>query len=133
LLPSPRKQKSNRLAKKEGGFLGVARGNWGRLGAPQQHRQPLADPPSPDSTDPKISAYFNMTSTSSRLRTVWTLDIKNSWTPCRNSTEALAPLCKTPPLPSKSFFWMRVAHSQVTTIKRWSHSRTRVLVLKEVM
>jgi len=29
---------------KGGGFLGVAGGSWGRPGAHQQHRQPLADP-----------------------------------------------------------------------------------------
>jgi hypothetical protein len=40
LVPSPQKSESNRLAMKGGGFLGVARGNWGRTGAPQQHRQP---------------------------------------------------------------------------------------------
>jgi len=44
LLPSLRKQKNNRLlvllvAMKGGGFLGVAGGNWGRPGAPQQHRR----------------------------------------------------------------------------------------------
>jgi len=55
LLPSPQKHKSNRL--KEGGFLGVAGGKWGRSGALQQYRQPSANPSSPDSTyPPKISA-----------------------------------------------------------------------------
>ena len=44
-----------------GGFLGVAGGNLGRPEALLQHRQPLADPPSPDSTDPKISAFYNVT------------------------------------------------------------------------
>jgi hypothetical protein len=39
---------------KGGGILGVAGGNWGRPGAPQRHRQPPVEPPSPDSTDPKI-------------------------------------------------------------------------------
>jgi hypothetical protein len=52
----------------------LAGGNWGGLGAPQQHHQPLADPPSPDSTDPKISAFYNVTFTSSISRTVRTLD-----------------------------------------------------------
>ena len=50
-----------------GGFLGVAEGNWGRPGTPQQHRQPLADPPSPDSTHPNISAFSYVTFTSLRL------------------------------------------------------------------
>jgi len=60
-VPSPRKPKSNRLlvAMKGGGFVEVAGGNWGRLGALQQHRQPPpTDPLSPDSTDPKISAFW---------------------------------------------------------------------------
>jgi len=46
---------------KGGGFLGVARGNWGIPGALLQHRQPPpTDPPSPDSTDPKISAFSQL-------------------------------------------------------------------------
>jgi hypothetical protein len=36
----------------------MAGGKWGELRAPQQHRQPLADPLSPDSIDPKISAFY---------------------------------------------------------------------------
>jgi hypothetical protein len=61
---------------KENGFLEVAGGNWGGLGAIQQHRQPLADPPSPDNTDPKISAFFNATSL--RSSPVRTLDLSIS-------------------------------------------------------
>jgi hypothetical protein len=34
------------------------------MGVLQQHRQPLADLPFLDSTDPKISAFFNVTSIS---------------------------------------------------------------------
>ena len=52
----------------------MAGGNLGRPEALLQHRQPLADPPSPDSTDPKISAFYNVTFTSSRSSTVRTLD-----------------------------------------------------------
>ena len=47
----------------EGGvYFGAAGGNWGRQpGAAQQHHQPSEpDPPSLDSTDPKVSAYFNV-------------------------------------------------------------------------
>jgi hypothetical protein len=33
------------------------------MGVIQQHCQPLADPPSPDGTDPKVSAFSNVTST----------------------------------------------------------------------
>ena len=41
------------------GFLEVAGGEWGRQpGAPPQQRQPLADLPSPDSINPKISVFF---------------------------------------------------------------------------
>jgi hypothetical protein len=47
----------------------------GRQGALQQHRQLSADPPSPDSTDPKISAFSNVTFTSSKSCTVRTLDL----------------------------------------------------------
>jgi hypothetical protein len=46
-----------------GGFFVVAGGNWGRLRASQQYRQPLTDPPTPESTDPKISAFFKVAST----------------------------------------------------------------------
>jgi hypothetical protein len=47
----------------EGGW--VLRRGRGRAseGASQQHRQPLADPPSPNSTNPKNSAFSNMTFT----------------------------------------------------------------------
>jgi hypothetical protein len=76
--PSPRKQKSNRLAMKGGGFLKVAGGKWrGRPGATLQHHQPSADPLfPPGSTDP---AYFNVTSTTSRSRSVKTLDLTANW------------------------------------------------------
>jgi len=45
------------------------------------------DPPSPDSTDPKISAFSNVISTSSRSSTVRTLDCRTSRAPRRNSTK----------------------------------------------
>ena len=78
-VPSPQKQKSYRLAMKGGGFLGVAGCNCGRPRALQQHRQPPpADPFSPDSIDPKISAFFNISFTSSRSSTVRTLDRRTS-------------------------------------------------------
>jgi len=78
LLPLTQKQISNRLLLIDGGgYFGVAGGNWGRrLEAPQQHIQPLADPPSPDSTDPKISAFFNVTSTPLRSSTERALDLR---------------------------------------------------------
>ena len=77
---------------KGGRFLGVAGGNWGRPGAPLKHRQPPAtDTPSPNSTDPKISTFFNVTFISSRSSTVRTLDRWTSWAPCRNSIKAFAP------------------------------------------
>jgi len=41
----------------------VAGGNWGRLGAPQQHRQPLVQPTTPDSTDLETSTKLGATST----------------------------------------------------------------------
>ena len=71
-----------------------------RPGAPQQHCQPIADPSSPDSTYPKISAFSNVTISSSRSNTLKTLDRKTSCAPCRNSTKASAPSFKEPPLPS---------------------------------
>ena len=70
----------------EGGFFGVAGGNRGRLRAPQQHYQLPAKPFSPFSTDPKISAYFNVRFTSSRSNTEDTPeDLRTSWTQHRNS------------------------------------------------
>jgi len=44
----------------------VAGGNRGRQGAPLQHRQPLVQPPIPDSTNLKTSTKLGATSTSSR-------------------------------------------------------------------
>jgi len=126
MLPSPRKLKNNRLAMKEGGFLEVAGGNRGGLGASQQHRQPLADPPSPDSTDPKNSAFSNVTFTSSKLSTVRTLNRRTSWAPRRNNTEATAPSSKEPLLTSTPSFWEWVAPS--TIITRWTLLRSWVLI-----
>jgi len=109
---------------REGGFLEVVGGNWGGVGAPQQHRQPLADPPSLDSTDPKISAFHNVTFTSPRSSTVRTLDRRTSWAPRRSSIKASAPSSKEPPLPSTPSFWEWVAPS--TSITRWSLLRSWV-------
>jgi hypothetical protein len=81
-----------------GGFFEVAGGNWGRLEAPQQHRQPPVEPPTPDSTDPKTSAKLGVTSTSSRSSSVRTPDLRTSWTPQRNSTKTYATFSKEPPL-----------------------------------
>jgi len=106
------------------------RGNWGRPGATQQHRQPLADPPSPDSADPKISAFSNVTFTSLSSSTVRTLDRRTSWAPRRNSRKASAPPFKEPPLLSTPSFWEWVAIS--TTITRWNLLRSWVLILKEL-
>ena len=50
---------------------------------------PPADPPSSDSTDPKISAFSNVTFTTSRSSTVRTLDRRTSWAPRRNSKRPL--------------------------------------------
>jgi len=97
------------------------------------HRQPSADPPSPDSTDPKISAYYNVTSTSSsRPSTVRALDLRTSWAPCRSRTKAHAPFFKEPPYPHTIFlsFWEWVA--PYTIITRWSLLRSWVLILKEL-
>ena len=82
----------------------MAGGDWGGLGAPQQHRQPLVNPPSPDSTDPKISAFYNMIFTLSRSSTVRTRARRTSWAPRRNNTKASAPSSKEPPLPSTPSF-----------------------------
>ena len=118
-VPSPQKQKSYRLAMKGGGFLGVAGCNCGRPRALQQHRQPPpADPFSPDSIDPKISAFFNISFTSSRSSTVRTLDRRTSWALRGNSIKASAQPFKELPLPSTTSFWEWVAPS--TTITHWS-------------
>ena len=42
----------------------------------KQHRQPLAEPTTPDSIDPKTSANLGVTSTSSRSSTVRTPDLR---------------------------------------------------------
>ena len=131
LLPSPRRLKSNRLAMKEGGFLGVAGDNWGRMEALQQRRQPpVANPPSPDSIDTKISAFINVTFISSRSSTVRTLDRRTSWAPRRNNTIASAPSFKEPPLPSAHHpigsGWHHLNNHTLEPLRSW------VLTLKEL-
>ena len=87
----------------------MAGGDWGRLGAPQQHRQPPVEPQTPDSNDLKTSANLGATSTSSRSKTVRTPDLKTRWMPQKNSTTKIsATFSKEPPLLSTSFFWMGV-------------------------
>ena len=108
----------------------MAGSNWGRLGAPQQHRQPPVEPPTPDSTDPKTSANLGVTSTLSRSSTVRIPDLRTSWTPQRNSTKTSATFSKEPPLLSKSSFWVWAAPS--TTLTLWSLSRNWFLILKEL-
>ena len=119
---------------KWGEFLEVAGGNWGRPGAPQQHRQPLADPPSSDSTDPKISA-FSVNGDIHLIEIKYCEDTqplnrRNSWAPCRNNTKASAPSPREPPLSSTPSFWEWVAPS--TTITRWIGLRSWVLILREL-
>ena len=77
------------LTMEGGGFFGVAGANWGRLGAPQQRLPLSADRPSPDSTHPKCSAYFNVTSTSLRSSTVEHTDLRTSWAPRRTAQKSL--------------------------------------------
>jgi len=106
----------------------MAGGNWGRPKVPQQHRQPLADPPFPNCIDPKISASANVTFTSLRSSTVRTLDHRFSWAPRRNSRKTSAPPFKEHPLLSTPSFWEWVAPS--IAITRWSLLRSRVLILE---
>jgi len=62
---------------KEGGFLGVARGNWGigdqeHLSSTARH-QPVHLPQAASTQRSQHSSFFNVTSTSSRSSTVMTL------------------------------------------------------------
>ena len=85
VLVTPTAAKTQKQQTNVGGWVfGVAGGNWGRLGAPQQHRQPPVEPPTPDSTDLKTSAKLGVTSTSSRSSFVGIPDLRTSWTPQRN-------------------------------------------------
>ena len=52
----------------------MAGGDWGRLGAPQQHRQPPVQPSTPYSIDLKTSANLGVTST--LLRSVYCEDTR---------------------------------------------------------
>ena len=88
-----------------GWVLRSAGDNRGRLGASRQHRQPPVEPPTPDSTDPKTSANIGVTSTSSRSSTVRTPDLRTSWAPRRDCTNAPAPSFKKPLIPSIPSFW----------------------------
>ena len=69
------------------------------------------------STDLKTSTKLGATSTSSRLSTVRTPDLKTSWTPQRNSTKTFATFSKMPPLLSTSSFWVWAAPSTTHTLK----------------
>jgi len=51
VLVNPITAKAQKQSNVGGWVFEVAEGNWGRLGAPQQHRQPPVVPPSRDSTD----------------------------------------------------------------------------------
>jgi hypothetical protein len=99
-------------------------------GEPLKHHQPSVNPSFPYSTDPKISAFFNVTSTSPRSCTVRTLDRRTSWAPHRNSIKASAPSFKEPPLLSTPSFWVWVVPSTAKNT-RWSLLRSWVLILKE--
>ena len=129
LLPSLQRHKNNKLMW-GGGLFEVAGGNWGRLRAPQQHRQPPVEPPTPDSTDLKNSANLVLTSTLSRSSTVRTPDLRTSWTPQRNSTKTIATFSKGPLLLFTSSFWVWAAPS--TTLTFWSLSKNWVSILKEL-
>ena len=115
VTPTSAETRNNKLLQ-GGGFFGVAGGNWGRLGAPQQHRQPPPEPPTPDSIDPKTSANLGVTSTSLRSRTVRTQDLRTSWTPQRNSTNTFATFSKEPLLLFTSSFWVWAAPSTTPTL-----------------
>ena len=111
------------------------------MNAPIQHQHfhefrstsaapPFADPPSPDSTDPKISAFFNVTFTSSRL-VLWGHSTAEPAE--RRAGTALRPLLH----PSRSLrhsphhpYWEWVAPP--TTITRWSLLRSWVVIFKEL-
>jgi len=85
-----------------GGFLEVA-GGKGRPGVLQQQQQPPAEQISTGNANLKVSAHFNMASTSLRSGTARTLDPNSSCMPQRNITNS-APSIKKPPLLSTSFF-----------------------------
>jgi len=53
VLVTPIAAKTQKQQMLRGRLFEVAGGNWGRLGAPQQHRQPPVKPLAPDSTDLK--------------------------------------------------------------------------------
>ena len=75
-----------------GGGLGVARGQLREIALLQHRQPPPTGPPSPDSTDPNISAFSNLTFISSTrwsqsLSTVRTLDRRTSWAPHRRTAQ----------------------------------------------
>ena len=110
----------------------MAGGNGGRLGEPQQHRQPLVQPPTPDSTDLKTS--LNKT-----RRDIHLVEIKVLWghqtskpAECRIGT-AQRPLQHSPRSLRYSPhhpFWVWAALS--TTLTLWCLSRNWVWILKEL-
>jgi len=109
-LGKTRKQQTSN----EGGW--VLWSGWGP-GAPQQHRQPLADPPSPNSTDTKISAFSNVTSISSKSSTVRTLDSRTSWAPRRNNTKTSAPFSKETPYHAFGSGWHLYNNHTIESLK----------------
>jgi len=105
-----------------GGGLGVARGQLREIALLQHRQPPPTGPPSPDSTDPNISAFSNVTFTSSISSTVRT-------TGRRKIMKTSDPSFKQPPLPFTPSFWEWVAPS--TTITHWSLLWSWVLILRE--
>jgi len=88
----------------------VAGGNWGRMSAPQQNSQPLADPPSPDN----IKIILGKHQRDIQLNEIKDCEDAGPWTSCmpqRNSTKISAPIFVEPPLPSTPSFFKWVALS----------------------
>ena len=114
LLQPLQKHESNKLWQ-GGGFFGVAGGNWGRLGASQQHRQPPAEPPTPDSIGPK--------DLSKPRHDIHLVEIKycddtrpqNQLNAAKVRHKDLCSISEEPPLLSTSSFWVWAAPSTTTT------------------
>jgi len=125
-------KKLNNKLLQGGGFFGVAGGNWGRLGAPQQQPPPATSRAiNPRQHRPKDLSKPRRDILPHRDQVLW--GHQTSEPAERRKGTAQRPLQHSPRSPRcspQSSFWVWAAPS--TTPILWSLSRNRVSILKEL-
>jgi len=120
-----RKIKKQQTASKGGWIFWATGGKWGRPGAPQ----PSAEPPTPYSANPKISAFFNLASASSRSTYCKNTMPQDQLSAAQEKHKGICTLLRSLRNLHTSSFWEWVAAS--TTIILKSLLRSWGLILKE--